>query len=493
MRNLFRIKNKRKRKVRTDKKREVRPTISIKLKEQIERLGFILDMPIKDLGVTLFDEGIRNKDVIELLSVYLTEEACLEVDGTLYYGHTEYEIPTHFEGESTDRISLRFPQRNYSDVQLLSRLMDVTPSRAVAVMIDSAIRHIDIIELLLQNHNKRMSLGEEVEKELKNLVRYINRDNPYRRSWNKLLLDFMTVDVPKKISNRRQSRNLIDAEDYDRIAIGRETYKWNLEDDPIPARVPFQAGQGWSVPVGVADRNNVFRYHDFEKIPHMVLGGATRYGKSNFINSMITSLLQSQPDHVRLFLIDLKGGVELCDYEHVKQTESIAYEPDEALRTLQKAYDKMRDIQVRIRKLGMKNVQEARIKERYFIIIDEVGELNPTEAIGKEEKTIKQECQTLMSQIARLGAGLGFRQILATQYPTGDIIPRQCKQNSDAKIAFRVQSATASRVVLDGTGAENLPEIVGRAIYQTADKREILQTPLITAEITRKVIARYGR
>lgn len=116
-------------------------------------------------------------------------------------------------------------------------------------------------------------------------------------------------------------------------------------------------------------------------------------------------------------------------------------------------------------------------------IIDEVGELNPLEAVTKEEKKLKQECQTYMSQIARLGAGLGFRQILATQYPTGDVIPRQCKQNSDAKISFRVQSATASRVVLDETGAENLPQIKGRAIYQTANKREILQTPLITSEI----------
>jgi DNA segregation ATPase FtsK/SpoIIIE, S-DNA-T family len=83
-----------------------------------------------------------------------------------------------------------------------------------------------------------------------------------------------------------------------------------------------------------------------------------------------------------------------------------------------------------------------------------------------------------MSKIARLGAGLGFRQILATQYGTGDVIPRQCKQNSDAKLCFRVRNATASTVVLDEEGAEKLPLIKGRAIYQT-DQRFIVQTPLI--------------
>lgn len=263
-------------------------------------------------------------------------------------------------------------------------------------------------------------------------------------------------------------------------------------DNPLPKEVTFQPGTDWKVPVGVTRDRNAFQFHDFEKIPHMVLGGATTYGKSNFINSMITSLLKSKPDHLNLFLIDLKGGVELCDYEHIQQTAAIAYEPVEALETLQLAYDKMREIQIRIRKLGYKNVREAGIKERYFIIIDEVGELNPAEAVTKEEKKLKQECQTLMSQIARLGASLGFRQILATQYPTGDVIPRQCKQNSDAKLSFRVQSAVASRVVLDSEGAETLPQIKGRAIYQTADKREILQTPLITPGIIQDTISPFA-
>jgi len=267
--------------------------------------------------------------------------------------------------------------------------------------------------------------------------------------------------------------------------------KIRVYNEPLPSLVPFVDGADWRVLVGITRDKNAFRYHDFEKIPHMVLGGATRYGKSNFINAMITSLLRTKPDHVRLFLIDLKGGVELCDYESIEQTVSIAYEPEDALTTLQLAYDQMRAIQTKMRQLGKKNVQEAGIKERYFIIIDEVGELNPDEAVTRDDKRLKQDCQTLMSQIARLGAGLGFRQILATQYPTGDVIPRQCKQNSDAKLSFRVQSATASRVVLDETGAELLPQIKGRAIYQTADKREILQTPIITSELIQSTITPY--
>lgn len=270
--------------------------------------------------------------------------------------------------------------------------------------------------------------------------------------------------------------------DYDGLLIIR------VYNRPLPKQVPFVSGTNWSVPVGLTRALNEFKFHDFEIIPHLVLGGATRYGKSNFINSMICSLIQSEPQHTKFYLIDLKGGVELCDYENIKQTMSIAYEPHEALETLKMAYDQMRRVQQQVRKMGKKNIQEANLKDRYFVIVDEVGELNPQEAVTPAEKKLKLQCQTYMSQIARLGAGLGFRQILATQYPTGDVIPRQCKQNSDAKLSFRVQSATASRVVLDESGAELLPQIKGRAIFQTADKRETLQTPLITAETIQATI-----
>ncbi|MFE4073418.1 FtsK/SpoIIIE domain-containing protein [Peribacillus sp. YIM B13477] len=262
-------------------------------------------------------------------------------------------------------------------------------------------------------------------------------------------------------------------------------------NEPLPKEVPFEVGTGWKVVAGQTREKNKKAFLDFEVYPHLALGGATRYGKSNFLNALIVSLLENNPEHVRLHLIDLKGGVELCDYERLNQTVSIAYETEEALEVLKGAYEHMRAVQQRLKKLGKKKVQDAGIKERHFIIIDEVGELNPEEAIGKEDKKLKEACQLYMSKIARLGAGLGFRQILATQYPTGDVIPRQCKQNSDAKICFRVQNGTASRVVLDSDGAELLPQVKGRAIFQTADKRTIIQTPLLTSEAIAKVIEQH--
>ncbi|MBU5213577.1 FtsK/SpoIIIE domain-containing protein [Heyndrickxia oleronia] len=264
-------------------------------------------------------------------------------------------------------------------------------------------------------------------------------------------------------------------------------------DKSLPTQVDLLEHKKWKVHFGVTREKNNTIFHDFEQIPHLVLGGATRYGKSNLINCIIASLIKQQPNNVKFHLIDLKGGIELSDYENIIQTVGIAYEPEEALEVLENAYKKMRLKQEILKKAGKKKVQDAGITERHFVIIDEVGELNPDEAVTKEERDLKRQCQKYMSQIARLGAGLGFRQILATQYPTGDVVPRQCKQNSDAKLCFRVQSSTASNVVLDGPGAEMLPQIKGRAIYQTADKKIIVQTPLIDSEIIHSTIKPHIR
>ncbi|MED3571981.1 FtsK/SpoIIIE domain-containing protein [Cytobacillus praedii] len=295
----------------------------------------------------------------------------------------------------------------------------------------------------------------------------------------------MIPQIKKLITQKKKLRKEVEI-DFDGMLVFR------VYQEPLTSNLDYSADllkkiNGWEVPVGV-DRSGQLIKHDFEEIPHLVVGGGTRYGKSNFLNSLIVTLLKKQPDHVRFTLIDLKGGVEFSDYEHLKQVNGqIAYEPEEARDILEAAYNEMRAMQERLKKLGKKKVQDAGIKERHFIIIDEVGELNPAEAVNKDERTIKEECQTYMSKIARIGAGLGFRQLLATQYPTGDVIPRQCKQNSDAKLCFRVRNATASTVVLDEAGAEQLPRIKGRAIYQT-DKRNIIQAPYIKEEDIRETI-----
>jgi S-DNA-T family DNA segregation ATPase FtsK/SpoIIIE len=256
-------------------------------------------------------------------------------------------------------------------------------------------------------------------------------------------------------------------------------YKINLEVNPR---------DDWQVPIGVNEQREQILL-DFAKTPHVSLGGGTRYGKSNLLNSIIVSLLTSKPRDVKFTLVDLKGGIELGGYETVKQVTGVAYEPDEALQMLSRVYDMMKATQVELRRSKRRKVTD----KKHFVIIDEAGELNPNEAIDKEEKLMKIACQKYMSQIARLGAGLGFHLILATQYPTGDVLPRQCKQNSDAVISFRVRSAVASKVILDSGGAEELPDIKGRAIFIQGANTHLVQTYRVNEQQIRHTIKNNKR
>lgn len=257
---------------------------------------------------------------------------------------------------------------------------------------------------------------------------------------------------------------------------------------PEEIKLPKWERWGWHVPIGVNDQREQYTL-DFSKTPHLVLGGATRYGKSNLLNSLIVNLLRARPEDVAFTMIDLKGGIELGRYSQLNQCLGVAEEPEEALHLLRETYRLMKVSQESLKASG----ERKQLHRKHFVIIDEVGELNPSEAVDRKEKKLKSECQSLMSKISRLGAGLGFHLILATQYPTGDVLPRQCKQNSDAKICFRVQSGTASKVVLDEVGAEELPDIRGRAIFQRGADRYLVQTYLVSENDIENMIENHRR
>lgn len=153
--------------------------------------------------------------------------------------------------------------------------------------------------------------------------RHVFEDGLNNRRKNITFNDLRQLDLNKDILQQLQQlwkAKLTEQKEielsYDGLLILR------VYDKPLAKEVPYTQGKGWRVPVGVTRAMNEFKYHDFEIVPHVVLGGATRYGKSNFINSMITSLVRSEPSSVNFYLIDLKGGVELCDYENIKQTIS---------------------------------------------------------------------------------------------------------------------------------------------------------------------------
>ncbi|WP_243355861.1 FtsK/SpoIIIE domain-containing protein [Bacillus litorisediminis] len=319
-----------------------------------------------------------------------------------------------------------------------------------------------------------LSFDQFKEKE-NNFIDGLNNRSVIRidlKDLKKLKFDKTLIKQLKKIflNSRVPLDKQIEIE-YDGMLIFRVYNKGLTDFVPYDDEMLKKVG-GWEVLIGVTYKE--FIKHDFEKMQMFVVAGMTRYGKTVFLKNAITTLINNQSENVRLYLVDLKGGLAFSRFIKCKQVKAVAKDEQETLITLEMLHEEMKTRQQYFLSKGYEDIGEAGIDERTFIVIDEGAEI-----AGFEDKVVRDRCTFLVSEIARIGAGLGYRLIFATQYPVSDVFPRQVKANTSAALCFKLKNATQSSVVLDEGGAEKLPVgLRGRAIYQT-DRKVIVQTPFI--------------
>ncbi|WP_416730324.1 FtsK/SpoIIIE domain-containing protein [Fictibacillus sp. JL2B1089] len=257
--------------------------------------------------------------------------------------------------------------------------------------------------------------------------------------------------------------------------------KVKIYNQHMPSKKPYaeiNSKDDWKVPIGVTRTETIF--HDFDSVYNMLVGGAVGGGKSAFLVMAICHLLKTKSEDVQLTLIDLKGGVEFNRFKDCKQVVSYAEEVAQAKEALENVLNEMKITLELLKARKARNVIEAGIQHRHFIVVDEIGELASHKEINKETKKLKEECEYLLSNICRLGRAMGIRVIVATQHPTADVVPIQVKRNCDARVCYKVDTVSASMVVLDSAGADQLPINPGRAIYKKGAEKVILQTPWLS-------------
>lgn len=339
-------------------------------------------------------------------------------------------------------------------------------------------------------------IGGKIEHEKPKLIR---RD---KHEWGteyvfRLPLGMSFEQVQAKYNEIRDGLNYKEGMDRHIELFYEGALKIHVYFKPIPNRVPFNREllslcNGWEVPIGKSYKD--FLFHDFDKSPHMLVAGTTRYGKTVFLKNIITSLVVNQPENVIFSLIDLKGMLAFSRFESLRQVKYTASDGEETLDVLKKVVHEMKERQKDWRG-KYEDIQEAGLKERHFIIIDEGAQLSSKGTRDATMRKILAECERLIETIAAIGGGLGYRLIFATQYPLRENLPPTVKQNSDAKVVFRLQSEVASRTVMDEAGAEKLPRKDdeykgGRAIYMT-DAPIIVQTPFAENRTIEELISPY--
>ncbi|MDD5791119.1 MAG: DNA translocase FtsK [Erysipelotrichaceae bacterium] len=207
-------------------------------------------------------------------------------------------------------------------------------------------------------------------------------------------------------------------------------------------------------------------YCNINKMPHLLIAGATGSGKSVCINAIISSLLmRSRPDELKLVLIDPKK-VEFTPYKDVPHLLwPIITDANMASLLLQRMVVMMEERYDAFAKAGVRDIKgfnsfvvrhnetiskdETPLKKLpyYVLIIDELADL-----MTVAKKDVEQSIQ----RITQMARAAGIHMIVATQRPSVDVITGVIKSNIPSRISFAVASAIDSRTILDMAGAERL-------------------------------------
>lgn len=175
------------RKVRSDKKRSINPTVSLELRDCIYRLAFITETPIKDVIADILIEGSQRKKPMDHLSRYFIRD--VRIGNSLYMGDNQ-RIAVNRQSSSgkTVRISTRVTQGMYSDLEGIAYSMGSSVSKACALLLDATIRDVAFVNEFVRNYIEA-NVDAERMKELQKVLKYINAGNPYdeRMSWPTLL------------------------------------------------------------------------------------------------------------------------------------------------------------------------------------------------------------------------------------------------------------------------------------------------------------------
>lgn len=203
---------------------------------------------------------------------------------------------------------------------------------------------------------------------------------------------------------------------------------------------------------------NVFS--ELDKMPHLLVAGATGSGKSVFVNGMIVNyLLRTSPDELKLLLVDPKK-VEFSSFVAVPHLIApVISDSAEAARALKIIVSMMENRYEVFSNIGVRNIQtynEFVAKNAkdglepmpwIVVIIDELADLMVV--AGKE-------VESSIQRITQLARAAGIHLVVATQRPSTDVITGIIKANIPSRIAFAVSNGIDSRTILDHVGAERL-------------------------------------
>ncbi|WP_067561670.1 type VII secretion protein EccCa [Nocardia acidivorans] len=254
--------------------------------------------------------------------------------------------------------------------------------------------------------------------------------------------------------------------------------------DPAKVWRPRYGRERLRVPIGITPDGTPVEIDIKESAengmgPHGLCIGATGSGKSEFLRTLLLSMVATHsPDQLNLVLVDFKGGATFLGMDPLPHVAAVITNLEEELSLV----DRMRDAlagemnrrQELLRTAGnfanVTDYEKARAAgvpldplPALFVVIDEFSEL----------LSQKPDFADLFVMIGRLGRSLHVHLLLASQRLEENKM-RGLDSHLSYRIGLRTFSANESRAVLGITDAYHLPGIPGSG-YLKSDASDPLR------------------
>jgi hypothetical protein len=255
---------------------------------------------------------------------------------------------------------------------------------------------------------------------------------------------------------------LPDDDDYETWACEKNTFTpEEVETEYLPEVLPFVERQWTAEHGGHLAKGYIFfgtnvqsgkmYWKKIDKLSHHLVMGISGYGKSVFLNQVLQGVRYNAELFERVYLVDMKGGVELIEY-HGESVFQVLYR-----------YDDLCDVVAEIVALMDARLEEMRNRKsrkfsgkRILFVVDEYAQIQLHRVSDKEAKAKHENLLAGLNRLSMLGRAVGVTLWAQLQKGTTDVMDSSFRTNLQAQVCFRVPNRLTAASMFGS--ADELPE-----------------------------------
>jgi S-DNA-T family DNA segregation ATPase FtsK/SpoIIIE len=250
----------------------------------------------------------------------------------------------------------------------------------------------------------------------------------------------------------------------------------------------------YDIDIGLFKKDKIFLgiyekglyYRDINNLDHMLCIGESGSGKSNFMQLLNLNILINYHKFKKIYMIDLKGGVELNRYKNIKEINIVS-----DIEQLNISLDLIvEDLQNTQKEMIQKNIRK--LDDYIVIIFDEFGSIST-----HHDKKVISQIFSKLALISMQGRASGILLFMFGQKIDTTILPSSITNNLQSKMLGKTSNDYSINIIdLKENIRKNITWVeiqdfnTGRFIFKDGhtSKKDLIQVPFISNQFLDYII-----